>query len=156
MKSDVVLPGFFLHTLCIFIRCLVLSKPESPSCPWWRTSRFLAQWSLPWCCSEARRWPKRGLKCGEAEALHGIDPKKAKLLNRKKYDIQKRRNTGWHIRLFPNSLFRAYVAAIPALNREFGNNLMCHPVDSNSTSRIFFEKVASTWRQASTYTTYIV
>ena len=30
--------------------------------------------------------------------------------------------------MFPNSLFRAYVAAIPALNREFGNNLMCHPV----------------------------
>ena len=37
--------------------------------------------------------------------------------------------TGWHIRLFPNSWLRAYVTAIQALNQEFGNNLMCHPVD---------------------------
>ena len=34
----------------------------------------------------------------------------------------------WHIKLFPNSLFRVYVTAIPALNRKLGNNLMCHPV----------------------------
>ena len=30
--------------------------------------------------------------------------------------------------MFPNSLFGANVTAIVALIREFGNNLMCHPV----------------------------
>ena len=29
---------------------------------------------------------------------------------------------------FPISGFRAYVTPTPALNPEFGNNLMCHPV----------------------------
>ena len=38
--------------------------------------------------------------------------------------------------MFPNSLFRAYVAAIPALNREFGNNLMCHPVVTTGKARL--------------------
>ena len=37
-------------------------------------------------------------------------------------------STGWHIRSFPNSRFRASVKALAALNREFGNNPMCHPV----------------------------
>ena len=35
--------------------------------------------------------------------------------------------TGRHIRLFPNSLFRAIVTTVIALNLEFGNKLMCHP-----------------------------
>ena len=45
--------------------------------------------------------------------------------------------TGWHNRLFSNSWFRAYVTAITALNREFGNNLMCHPVVQQAGKRPF-------------------
>ena len=37
-------------------------------------------------------------------------------------------STGWHITLFPNYRFRAGMAVTHALHREFGNNLMCHPV----------------------------
>ena len=41
--------------------------------------------------------------------------------------------TGLLIRLFQNALFWTNVTAIPALNREFGNNLMCHPVQTKGT-----------------------
>ena len=30
--------------------------------------------------------------------------------------------------MFSNSRLRAYVTTVPALNREFANNLMCHPI----------------------------
>ena len=38
------------------------SKLESPSCPGWRTCRFPARWSPPWCCSAAGHSPEGGWK----------------------------------------------------------------------------------------------
>ena len=42
--------------------------------------------------------------------------------------------TGWHVRLFPNSRFRAYVTPVLAQSQEFGNNPMCHPVVNGDAS----------------------
>ena len=55
------------------------------------------------------------------------------------------RITGWHIRLFPHPRFRAYVSAILALKREFGNNLMCHPLLKDNFCLDGNRNLGTTW-----------